>query len=238
MPSATSRACAPSCRSRSIRRSSAACASTVSARDSVSCCTRRASRLFSDSASSGVVEAGVRHREQRGRQPPEQQVEDRLDQRQRGQDEAERQVEEQPDHVTAHGRVGDEGAETGERRAGRRVEVRVVDRAAEQRSDPAAAVGGEAAGAAEGDDKNGDADPDRAQGSAEQDEDEHGGAGQAEAYPLQRPEQHPPPAAPFPSHALILAHRDGGGGGPNSPVRGGGYAVAARASRARCGDCR
>ena len=36
MPRATSRACAPSCRSRSIRRSSAADASTASQRDSVS----------------------------------------------------------------------------------------------------------------------------------------------------------------------------------------------------------
>src|SRR5690625_1725151 len=43
MPSATSRACAPSCRSRSIRRSSAAEWSMVSARDSATCATRRSS---------------------------------------------------------------------------------------------------------------------------------------------------------------------------------------------------
>src|SRR6266496_1026535 len=47
MPSATRRAWAPSCRSRSIRRISAACVSTVSARDSASCRTRLASRVFS-----------------------------------------------------------------------------------------------------------------------------------------------------------------------------------------------
>ena len=65
MPSDTSLAWAPSCRSRSIRRSSPAWVSTVSAREVASCRTRARSRACSVGPSSSADHPGVEVRQPR-----------------------------------------------------------------------------------------------------------------------------------------------------------------------------
>ena len=60
MPTATIRACAPSCRSRSIRRSSATAVSVASLRVLVSPSTRRASACARSASSKSAVQVGSR----------------------------------------------------------------------------------------------------------------------------------------------------------------------------------
>ena len=128
MPSATSRACAPSCRSRSIRRSSAAWVSTVSARDSVSCSTRSASRLFSDDRQQRAVDGRVGPHRHARRQPPEQQVQHALDDADDRQRQADRAVGQQPAGVAPARRILEQRPRPHEQIALRHRQVRRFDR--------------------------------------------------------------------------------------------------------------
>ena len=103
--------------------SSAAWVSTVSARESVSCWTRCASRLFSDSASNAQSRRACTVAAIAGGGAPEDQVEDALDERDDRQDQSDRPVHQQPDHVATHRWVDHERADARHQAARRLAQV-------------------------------------------------------------------------------------------------------------------